>query len=556
MSISIEQLQAMVNGYGNATNLIYNRYQRSDYSVGQDNLNPQRELSITDAEMLLDIENMRARLYSLYKEKLEALRARDGTRSNVASDLGIPYVDRERSEAPFLLQETASGFNEGPSPQQDLTKMLGALGGLLGAEIMTLDDLPFDICADVADTFNTGMYDDMLRRPFGDGDETGTGGAGGAGAGGAGTGGAGGAGGAGAGGAGTGGTNGQGASSGATGNNIDAISDDLSCFMHELGILKLLLALVEFMNFIAKIQREVLVIVFMIVRIVTLASQAWVNPSAIAEIVQELANQGIAWASELLQQIIQMIWDSLNLDCLVKQSLGAVNEIMGSVGLVADAGAQAGTFLRLTNRALDEIDRTGTLAKEALVSKSLDEAWNDVKNAAESGAKNAILDSLNSMSAVRKVRSAKNNLARVMAGGASSLGDTASTIQLEATKLGVRTSVAAKRAMAATYETRAERGYYYKENAAGEQERVELTQEERDQYAADAAQLRQSITDEAVDDKLQAAVDSAENTQEGLASEGIDMGAGTTEWIEERKISRATVQTFEALQDFLAVDKY
>lgn len=537
MSLTIKQLQALINGDG-STNLIYNRYQRSDYAVGLDNLNPRRELDITssarpdDTAMLLDIQNMRALLYDMYRKRLEEMRAKEGTLSNVASDLGIPYADREKSEAPLLLQETATGYNKAPSPERDLAKMLGALSALLGADVITSDGLPFDICAGINDAYDKGLYDDLLKGNTGGG--TADSSIGGSGSGGL---------------AGGSGTSGSGA-------GVQAINDDLACFMHELGILQLLLSLVDFMNYIAKIQREVLSVVFMIVRIVTLVAQCWVNPAALAEVAQELANQGIAWAAELLQQLIQSIWDSLNLDCLVKQSLSAVSEIMGSVGLVADSGAQAGTFLKLTNQAFDEIGRTGTLAREAFASKTLKEAYNDAKNAVKSGVGNAILDSLNSMSAVRKVRAARDNLARVISGAASTTADITSDIQLGAQTLGVKADTAIKRANAAEYERRSKLGYYYITDSKGNQERVNLTQEEMDQYAADAAQLRQSVTKEAVEDKLQAVVDSAEETREGMESWGDNMGAAATSWVDERHISRATVQTFESLQGFLAVDKF
>lgn len=483
MAISLQQLQALVGGQGANQNLIYNRYQRSDYSVGQDNLNPQRELNLTDAEMWTDIENMRARLYDMYRERLEALRARAGTTANLPSDLGLAYDDREEIQVPFMLQESVTAHGGDHSPQEEIEKMLGALGGLLGSDIITEGDLPFDICAgiyDGYDLFDPTQYDDLRNR-----------GAGGA-----------------AGDGGSGGSSGAGGGTAAgSGNAANAIAEDLQCFIQEVGLLKILLALIQIMQTAARIQQMVLTVVFMVVRAATLIAQAWVNPTAIAELVQELANGAVSWLAEGIQQIIKMIWDALDLDCLMQSSLSNIRGVMGNVAAVADVGAQAKSFLQINNQAIDEVQRSGAFIKDAFASRSLRDVLTDngtlgdtLSNPLALVQNSPTMTALRSMEAVQKIRSAKAGLARAWTGGAEQAIDIASGIKSEiqqtrshvagATAAVTGAEANAARNRAEELNQRAAVGYYHEYDAEGNIEKtVQLSQREREQARTEAASL-------------------------------------------------------------------
>lgn len=548
--MDIQQLQALVAGHGANPNLIYNRYQRSDYTVGTDNLNPQRELNLTDAEMWEDIDNMRARLYGMYRERLEQMRRQEGTLANVASDLGIPYDDRETVETPFMLQESATAIGEPYSPNQDLEKMIGALSGLLGDEVMTMDDLPFDICAGLIDDFDqhiAGTYDALRQRGQGTGNQE------------------------------NGGT-GTGASGVGRGSSDSAIQDDLACFVEELGLLRILMALVEFMRRLAMIQQRILAIVFLIIRAATLIAQAWVNPSAIAELVQELANAGIAAAAEVLQQVIKTIWDALDLDCLMKQSLASVRELMGSVGVVTDAGAQAKSFLQLNNRALGEIERTRRLVSDAFKSKSLEEVLKDSWNAAVDSAASTTLGALNSMQAVRKIRAAKAGLARAWKGATTTTEEIVSGITTEALQtsahiagagsaIGTSTRAAALRVQASTLEDQAARGYYHERNDEGQIiNTVHLNEQEREQRLADAMSARQEADqlalqqteDEESEATTRAAIESSIEPIANAISQARQASQSTAADTlqQNRRVSESATNLFESLEEFIAVNKY
>jgi hypothetical protein len=522
MSISLQQLQALVSGRVSNQNLIYNRYQRSDYTVGQDNLNPQRELQLplrakprggmgddgagqglgrrldqtgiglSDAEMWADIENMRARLYDMYRGRLEALRAQAGTTADLPSDLGLSYDDVEQIRAPFTLQESASASRAGAhTPREDIEKMLGALSGLLGGDIISTDDLPFDICAgiyDDFDTFDPSAYDSLRNRGGGNN----------------------GAGGGSGGGGGTGGSSKAGApSGGANAAAQAAISEDMQCFIQELGLLKILLVLIQIMQVAARIQQMVLSVVFMIVRAATLIAQAWVNPTAIAELIQELANMGVSFLAEIIQQIIKAIWDALDLDCLMSTSLAGFREVMGSVATVTDAGAQAKSFLQLNNRAISEVQRTGTLVKDAFASRSLRDVLTDDGTLFSEGVGAAsfvrnspTMTALRSMSAVQKVRSAKAGLAKAWDSGINTPTEIGAGIlsEIQQTRSHIAGATAAtvgaigatvRAAQATNLEHRARVGYYHIYDEEGRiTETVQLSEAERDQARREAQALR------------------------------------------------------------------
>ena len=561
--MNIQQLQDILTGKDPAANLIYNKYQRSDYSVGQDNLNPQRELSLTDAEMYADIEGMRsltdaemyadiegmrAQLYMLYRERLEALRAKSSTKAGVASDLGLSYDDREEAQIPLILQETTISNGEDVSPTLDIEKMIGSLSGLLGDDVLTSGDLPFDICAGINDQFD--QFDPTAYTGLSDTGATGASGSGGSGS----------------------------ASSGdGSGSNSQVAQDDMSCILHEIGLLEFLLRLIAFMQMIAKIQKDVLAVVFLVVRYATLIAQAWVNPTAIGELIQELANSAVTMAGEILATIIQMIWDSLNLDCLLKGSLASLRGVMGNVGAVSDLGSETESFLRLNNQAGSQLAQAGATLKDAFGSRSLRDVLTDngELNVGESIG-NGVASALQVSGAVQKINNAKVAAAQAYSSGIAATADIGSGI---ATELGKTTAGVAgvvdsgastlaagsMRSRAAALKTRADRGYDYAYDDEGHiTGTVPIPRDEREGLRTTAAELEsraetvQGNSSTRAEERQQALDSYVENVANitAQAQAWSKNAGGAVAASADRAVSEGVARALESLPSYEAVDRY
>lgn len=333
MPIDISQIQNLLKGGDQSQNVIYNQYQRSDFEVGQDNLNPLREV---DMSSNIDIDGLRVQLYAAYKDRLEALAAAgidtsrqgtgaDASAAGAAGELGLPYEDKTNVAAPFVMREVTRIADTIPSAEEDVMQILGALEGLLGADALTTDGLPFDICDDRGGGFNPGGGGDYGGTGTNEGGASGGGSGSGAGLG-----------------SGSGLTSGQ-SSLAAKNNAIDP--DTAECLQMEIEFIGILLALLAILAVMMAIDRYVLAIIFPIIRIATLVAQVWVNPAAIAEIIQELAGMGMAFAIDVIAKIVQMIIDNLNLDCLVQGPLNSIRSLVGSAVGVAGAAEEIGAFV-------------------------------------------------------------------------------------------------------------------------------------------------------------------------------------------------------------------
>ena len=578
MPMNLQQLQAAIANQQANPNVIYNKYQRSDHNVGQDNLNPQREINLSDAEMWADIENMRARLYSLYRERLERLRAAQGTGARVPDDLGLPYDDQVQLTVPVSLQETGAGRGIGRSPERDVEEVIGALSGLLGGDLVTIGDLPFDVCENVVDGNNqtdpsaefdgSGLpsAEELAAAGAGPGAESAASDAGA---------------GSGAGGDGSAGGDGVGGAEGFPGSE-----DELVCFTQEIALLQILLTIIQIVQTAARIQQMVLSVVFAAVRAATLIAQAWVNPASIAELVQELANMGVSFLMEAIMTFVQFIWDSLDLDCLLKTSLSTIRGIMGNIGGVQDAGSEAATFLQLNNRAITDVTSAGVRIRDAFRSKTLEEAVQEQINNATHGGSNAdsfiegaaiaaggyvsnspALAALNNMDAVRKVKSAKASLARAYTSTVDGSLDIKNDILEEmgqtathaATGMSAvaRAEARARRERAEELNNQAARGYRHTTDSDGNEITVQLSEAEREQLRRQAADERAAAeAEEARAQNIEEAEERISNTVDNITGEANqtqevgDTASGADRTATQRRVNFLRTLNFKAVEGY------
>lgn len=106
------------------------------------------------------------------------------------------------------------------------------------------------------------------------------------------------------------------------------------CIAQELGILSSILALLKVINALKKVLLLMLSIVVPIVKMIAFAAQCWINPPAAGEVIQMAAEKIAALLMSLIGEIIQMIWDMLDMDCKTEQLqevLDQINDVLSGV---------------------------------------------------------------------------------------------------------------------------------------------------------------------------------------------------------------------------------
>lgn len=321
---------------------IYNRYLNGDFTVGTDNLNPRRELSIDATK---DIEELRLALYARYKGQIANLKAAGGGAGNLTvgspTDLGLPYENRTRISAPISLRDGAAPTDQPVPIETDLNKMLKVIDSFLGGTPITLDDLPFDICNDRSSSSGSASSST------------------------------------------TGGTTAQGAtnagatmssglagaskgvsSSDATGSAAE--SSDLRCVMVELQMLQAIFQIIAFIKKILAIEKSALSYAYPFIEFVQMVVACILNPSMIPQVVMSVVGQALAAIIGFLTNMISKWLGSLNLDCLMSNTLAGIQGILGTINGVGDMGSAVGSFVTFNANGIAAAEKLGGQAWQAV----------------------------------------------------------------------------------------------------------------------------------------------------------------------------------------------
>lgn len=345
---------------------VYDQYLGSDYEWGDADLNPKREIRKSGEE---EWEDEQAAIIDIIEQRLKDLKKEA---ANLPKFKKPQVVDNDD----FLT--TTSGVNGGPSPSNDISlsklKLQSALGGDLGDNLFLpksnfddqinfllgeIDELIPIILIPIPDTgdfvppggpglieqlFNPGcdteddVMDDFessnpefnklkenLLKSYGDDedeDEAYDGGA---------------------------------SLSGGAADQADkdasradvlatkAVTNRerevIDCIVKELGILQSILALLKVVNTLKKVLLLILSVVVPIVKMVTFAAQCWINPPAAAQVGQMVAEKIAALLISAIGEVLQMIWNLLDMDCKTEQVqrvLDEINETLSGVGSAVD----------------------------------------------------------------------------------------------------------------------------------------------------------------------------------------------------------------------------
>lgn len=99
------------------------------------------------------------------------------------------------------------------------------------------------------------------------------------------------------------------------------------CIAKELGILQAILAILKVINMLKKILLLIMSILVPLVKMIAFAAQCWINPPAAGEVIQMVAEKISALLISAIGEIIQMIWDLLDMDCKTEQVMKVLDEI-------------------------------------------------------------------------------------------------------------------------------------------------------------------------------------------------------------------------------------
>jgi hypothetical protein len=296
---------------------VYNRYLRGDFQVGQDNLNPLREI---ETDILQDLEALRLQMYLKYKNKIGNLKGDNNL--DTPEDLGLPYENRTQITTNVSLTDGLPATLEPTTIEDDLNNILKMLNAFLGGEPISFDELPFDICGDRSsrsvttgsedsDTGNAGTTNGSL--------------------------------------VGAGYTSSSGASTGSA-----AANSDLSCIMAELQYLQAILALLGIIKNVITYEQQLLAIVYPVLEVITLIVSSILNPAARTHLIMMLFGQATALLISYLTSMLSTLLGNLNLDCLLSSSMAAVQSIVGTVTSVRDAGSEARSFISFNAKLVSE----------------------------------------------------------------------------------------------------------------------------------------------------------------------------------------------------------
>lgn len=115
-------------------------------------------------------------------------------------------------------------------------------------------------------------------------------------------------------------------------NNVDKYQDNArTCAMRDLKLLEVFLAILRVIQVLKKAINPLLNILMDVAKIVVLAAGCWVNPTGITEIIQRIVCKLMAIMVMIIAQLVQMFWEMLGLDCFTSQTQNTIEQIKAAM---------------------------------------------------------------------------------------------------------------------------------------------------------------------------------------------------------------------------------
>jgi hypothetical protein len=223
-------------------------------------------------------------------------------------------------------------------------------------------------------------------------------------------------------------------SAGETNANRDAAAAErekevIECITKELPILSAILAILKVVNILKKVLLLILTIVVPIVKMITFAAQCWINPPAAGQVIQMVAEKIAALLITAIGEILQMLWNMLELDCKTEQVqsiLDQINEILSGISSSISSTKSAVISFANQGQALgkeladafdkDKFEQGAENWKNAIKSWAEEDSWNQGKEALNQklfggeGVTGAGLQNLMSKALPQDIKSKINNV--------------------------------------------------------------------------------------------------------------------------------------------------
>ena len=101
----------------------------------------------------------------------------------------------------------------------------------------------------------------------------------------------------------------------------------IDCAIKDLGLMKAFLAILKVIQTIKKAMNPLMNILYDVAKIVTLAVGCWADPANIGEIIQRVVVKLIAILIMIIAMLVQMFWEMLGLDCLTEAAKSVIDQI-------------------------------------------------------------------------------------------------------------------------------------------------------------------------------------------------------------------------------------
>lgn len=384
---------------------VYDKYLKNDFSVGDDNLNPKREITF---DTRINVDEEIRKVHALIKENLE------NTKKELSNFGKAPILEKDREVV--SQGNTAAGRSQGKTANEIMNQYLAGtilsddpiyiIPGIpiedendiltneveklifeISAVLELLDNTPADsdiediVCIDCTDANNpiTGGEGGGGEEGGGEGEGKGEGGQ--------------------EGGEEGGGNSGGGLPDPMDPNDIidnsdvmDEINDALNkmqefidqnnldrlfCLKKELGILKVVLCVVKIVKLMLTIVQLLYPILMFTMEIISLISQCWINPPSAATALTKIASHVMSIVLGLASEILQMLWDMLGLDCLTSSAKKIINEIRSALSGVTDIATEcANTAVSFGNGIKNKADDLNEIIEKAKESDAW-EGWGE-----------------------------------------------------------------------------------------------------------------------------------------------------------------------------------
>lgn len=164
-----------------------------------------------------------------------------------------------------------------------------------------------------------------------------------------------------------------------------ARSQDIAeCIATELGILQAILALLKVVSALRKSLLLIMSIMVPIVKMIAFAAQCWINPPAASEVVQMVAEKIAALLISAIGEVLQMIWNMLDLDCkteMVQSVLDQINETLSGVNSLMNSTKSLISFAK--NQAVATAQSLSDSYQKFKQTSQWEEAWEDLKDSTQ-----------------------------------------------------------------------------------------------------------------------------------------------------------------------------